>query len=118
MRAKTKPLRPSLREKKRYIVFEFVSEHKFNAHDVSYAITDACRKYIGEFGLAKAKIKFISNAYMPEKNRGIIRVANKAVEPVVASLVMITNIKGRRAAYHTIGKSGILKKAKNKFLTK
>ncbi len=110
----TKPLRPSLREKKRYIVFEIDSRHDFTAKQAKDAAISSCLRYIGEFGTAKANPYFINNVY--KSNKGIIRVNNKAVEPVRACLAMVDSIDNKKAMIRTLGISGILKKAKNKFL--
>jgi ribonuclease P/MRP protein subunit POP5 len=109
-----KTLNPSLREKKRYIVFEIISEKQFNADDAKYSIIGACKHFLGEFGSAKANIYFVKTEY--KDNKGIIRVANKMTNDVIAALVLVTDIKGTPVIFHTLGISGILKKAKNKFL--
>jgi ribonuclease P/MRP protein subunit POP5 len=109
-------IKPSLKEKKRYLVFEIVSNAQISSYDARKAINDACLRYLGEFGCAKANVFYIQDAYVPEHNRGIIRVANKAVDDVRAAMVMITRINDTQVIVHTLGISGILKKAKNKFL--
>lgn len=111
-------IKPSSREKKRYVVFEIISETKITFEDAKKAIINTCLRYLGEFGVAKANIYVIRNTYVPDKNRGILRVANKTVVDVRKALGMITNSNNKKVVFKIIGVSGIIKKAKNKFLFK
>lgn len=111
-------IKPSSREKKRYIVFEIISEVKFNFEDVKRAIIGNCLRYLGEFGCEKANIYVIKNTYLFDKGRGIIRVANKMVIDVKSALAKNLVINNQKVVFNIIGVSGIIKKAKNKFLFK
>ncbi len=107
-------MKPSSREKKRYIVFEIISEHEFNFEEVKKAVMSNCLRYLGEFGYEKLRLYIIKNLY--NKNKGMLRVTNKMLNDIKASLAKINQINGKKAALKIIGISGILKKAKNKFL--
>lgn len=110
--------KPSLREKKRYIVFEIISQARFSFEEVTNALIKSCLYYVGKFGLEKAKIYVIKNLFLPDKNRGIFRITNKSVNDFRTILPLIDKINGKKAGIKIIGISGILKKAKNKFLLK
>jgi ribonuclease P/MRP protein subunit POP5 len=109
-------IKPSQREKKRYIVFEIGSEQDFSFKQVKNALIGAILRYIGQFGLEKTRIYVIKNMYM--QNRGIFRITNKSVNDIKMIIPLIKDIEGKKATMKIIGISGILKKAKNKFLLK
>ena len=114
---KIKPVLPSLREKKRYLVFEIISDKKIdNIISISKTIFDSCQKYLGEMGMAKAGILILDNKFNKEKQRGIIKVNNKMVDNLKSSLCFIKKIDNKEAIVKSVGVSGILKKAQNKFI--
>jgi ribonuclease P/MRP protein subunit POP5 len=107
-----KPILPSLREKKRYIVYEAISDKKLNSNEIKQSIDDALLKFIGEFGYAKAGPLFVQT----KNNKGIIRINNKYLNEIKTSLALIEKIKNKKVIIKTIGVSGILKKARLKYL--
>ncbi len=114
---KIKPILPSLRGKKRYLVFEIISEQKIdNPNMVSEAILDSCHKYFGEMGMANAGLLVLNNKYNNEKQRGVIKVNNKMLNNLKASLCFVKTINGKPAIVKSVGVSGILKKAQDKFM--
>ena len=116
---KLKPILPSLREKKRYLVFEVISKEKVKDIDaVSSAILQASLQFLGQFGAAKAGIVVLNNKWDAEKQRGIMKVSHKHVDDVKASLVFAKKIENKDAIIRSLGVSGILKKAENNFLKK
>ena len=81
--ARIKPILPSLREKKRYLVFKVISDKKkedFKA--VSKAIWDCSLQFLGEFGVANAGIWVLPDKYNDNKKMGIIRVGHKYINHV------------------------------------
>ena len=104
-----KPLLPSLREKKRYVVFESVAD-SFDKQKIEKLIEEACLKFIGENGYSKAGIMILKDSW--KRNKGVIKVNTKYVDEVKMSLGLI---KGK-IIVNAIGVSGTLKKAKQKFM--
>ncbi len=114
---KIKPLLPSLREKKRYLVFEIISKTKINnLNSISKAIFQSCHDFLGQMGLAKAGILILNDKFNKEKQRGIIRVNNKMVNHLKGSLCFVKEIDNQEVIIKSVGVSGILKKAQNKFI--
>ncbi len=105
---KEKQLLPSLREKKRYIVYEVLSNKSFSFSEISKAITAAIKNFIGELGCAKAGI-ILLNKY--KNNKGILRVNHKSVDEVRSALTLIKEINNQKTVVKTIRTSGILNKA-------
>jgi len=112
-----KSLLPTLKEKKRYLVFEIISESKINDFsDVSRQILSSCSRFIGEQGMAKAGIIVMHDRWNQQTQQGIARVNNKYVDNLKASLALIKNINSEKVIVRSKGVSGILKKAHNKFM--
>jgi ribonuclease P/MRP protein subunit POP5 len=114
---KIKPVLPSLREKKRYLVFEVISDKKLeNVNSISKTIMNDCQNYLGEMGMAKAGLMILNNKYNPNMQRGVIKVSHKMVDSLRAALCFVKEIDNQKVIVKSVGISGILKKAQNKYL--
>ena len=119
VKTKLKPVLPSLREKKRYIAFEVISNEKLKDFSaVSDAIIECSFYFLGQLGAAKAGIMPLQNKWNPELQRGMIKVSHKYVDAVKAALMFAGKVNGKDAIFRSIGVSGILKKAENNYLKK
>ena len=106
-----KPISPALREKKRYLVYEVVSDKKFMYNEVKKAIDEANLRFLGELGLAKSGVIHID---IFKDNKGILKVSNKFVNELKVSLGLIKNINNQNVIVNTISVSGILNKAEKR----
>lgn len=101
---KIKRFLPTLREKKRYLVFEVISKN--NPKDIVRRLTDSFIAFVGTLGQASAGLQVLT--YDDKTQKGIIRVNNKYLDHLRASLAL-TEIE------NTIVKSnfasGVLNKA-------
>ncbi len=112
--AKLKAVLPSLRERKRYIVFEILSEKKItDAFKVQMAIEQAMLNYTGVQGAASAGMIFLKEAY--QDNLGLIKVSNIAVDTLKGALTFITHIENDEVIVRSKGVSGSIKKT-DKFI--
>ncbi len=111
-----KPLPPSLRDHKRYVVFEAISENKIEYGDFVNAVWDSMLNFLGELEASKAKIWFIKNLYDENNQRGIIRCGNNYVEHIRTVLSLIHMIGEKRVAIKILGVTGTIKSARNKYL--
>ncbi len=117
VKTKLKPILPSLREKKRYLVFEVLSKDRIkDVSKVSNAIMHYSLQLMGQFGVAKAGIIPLQNKWNPELQKGIIKVGHKHVEALKAALMLATKIDDKEVIFRSIGVSGILNKAEGKFM--
>ncbi len=117
VKAKIKPLLPSLRERKRYLAYQVISEYRFNdAVHINKAILDAANEFLGNMGMAKAGIIPINDKWSEKMQRGILRVSHKHVDELKASLIFVKNIQGKEVVIKSVGASGILRKAQQKYL--
>ena len=114
---KIKPLLPSLREKKRYVVFEVISREMIrDFHFVSDAILNYSFQLLGQYGVAKAGLIILDDKWDRSNQRGIIKVSHRYVDAIKAALVFVDRINNAPAAIRSLGVSGILNKAERKFL--
>ncbi len=108
---------PTLKERKRYLVFEIISEENIgNFSSVSNAIWGKTKDFIGELGLARAGMWLLPDKWDSKKQMGIIKVNNKYVDEIKASLTLVKKIDDQEVIIRSRGVSGILKKAENKFM--
>ena len=113
MNTKLKPILPSLREKKRYLVFEVISKEKISDFEhVANEIQHCSLQFLGKLGAAKAGIIPLANKWNESLQRGIMKVSHKHVDAAKASLMFTNN----DIIFRSLGVSGILKKAESKFL--
>ena len=117
MNRKIRPMLPSLREKKRYLAFEVISNQKVeNFKEVSEAITGSASMFLGQLGMAKAGMIILKDKWNKSIQRGIMRVDHKHIDNLKASLTFIEKIGDKEAIVKSVGVSGILKKAENNYL--
>lgn len=117
IKTKLKPVLPSLREKKRYIVFEVISKERINDINlVSSAISRCSLQFLGQLGAAKAGIMMLNNKWNPALQRGVIKVSHKHVDAAKAALTFANRIDNADVIFRSVGVSGILRKAEQKFL--
>lgn len=110
---KQKPILPSLKEKRRYLVFEVISASQIAFSDVREGILNELTALIGRLGMAKANISFMDDW---KNNKGIIKVNNRYLDYVKASFVSLKKISKREAIIRSIGVSGLLNKARAKYI--
>ncbi|MBI2653214.1 hypothetical protein HYX02_00230 [Candidatus Woesearchaeota archaeon] len=117
IKTKLKPILPSLREKKRYLVFEIISKERVeDAGAVSNAIWGCALKFLGQLGTAKAGIMVLNNKWNAKLQRGVIKVSHKHVDALKAALIFAGGIDNTEVIFKSVGVSGILRKAERKYL--
>lgn len=111
---KLKPILPSLKEKKRYLSFEILSESSFSAEEVSKAAMESCINFLGTFEAGKASLMFLSDKY--SNNTGVIKTNHKYTDKVRTAVALVNNINSKEVIIRTRIVSGTLKKAISKFI--
>jgi len=110
-------LLPSLRQKKRYLVFEILSEKKFSALEVEQAITQALKDFLGQLGLAQSAPLFIKEKFNQNKQRFILKINHNYTNEAKTALTLIKKIKNQSLILKSLAVSGTIKKA-NEVLSK
>ncbi len=101
-------IKPSKRAKKRYIAFEVVSNKLNNGYFAHNAIRKSVLNALGmQYG--QAGVRFLNGKYRPSLHRGIFRVNNSHARAIIDAVNKTDSIK-------TLGMSGILKKAEERYL--
>ncbi len=111
--SKLKPLLPSLRERKRYIAYEMISEQEIEK-DVSNQVLENIRNTLGLFDSANAGI--LSVEYDEKRQEGILRTSHDSVNKVRTALALLQELDGHSVVPRVKGVSGNLKKARNKYM--
>ncbi len=114
--SRPKILPPSMRQKKRYLVFEVISNEKITYIDFINAASESMLALLGDLEVSEARVWFIQNLFNPEKKRGVIKVDHMAVEPVRASLALVSIIGESKAIIRILGVTGTIKSAQVKYL--
>jgi len=105
-----RPILPSLKEQKRYLLFRILSSESVSKSLCGDAISKATLRFLGELNCAKAGINFLAENY--KDNQGIIRVNTKYVDEVKVALASIKEIASQRVTFDVIKASGNVGKLK------
>ncbi|PIN73091.1 ribonuclease P protein component 2 [Candidatus Woesearchaeota archaeon CG10_big_fil_rev_8_21_14_0_10_45_16] len=102
-------LLPSLKPKKRYVLFQIAGDKAFTADEVKKAVDEALKSFLGDLGLAKASPSFIKERY--KNNHFIIKVNHDWVDELKSAVILIKKIKNNPVLLKSIVTSGALQKA-------
>ena len=105
---------PSLRSKKRYIVFKIISENSLEYYNVKDAVWNSLSNWMGERNLAAANVRLIKNLWSSKDGKGFIQCSHKAVDSVKTALALIHQIGDEKVIFQTIKISGTIKSGKIK----
>ena len=111
-----KQLPPTLRDIKRYVVFEIISDNHVTYKDVVEALWTSMSNFLGEMQASKAKIWVIQNLLDEKNKKGIIRCSHTYVEHTRVVLSLIQFIGESRATIKVLGVTGTIKSAKVKYM--
>lgn len=107
-----KPIKPSAKERKRYILFKLKSDKEVEKGDVQKLVIQAGLQFLGELGMARSGLQFLPETWNKTNMTGIIRTGHKFVNETKAALALIKEVKGKRAAISTVRTSGSIDKLK------
>ena len=111
-----KQLPPSLRDIKRYVVFEIISENHVTYKDLVETLWTSVSNFLGEMQASKAKIWAIQNLFVEKSKKGIIRCSHTYVEHTRVVLSLIQFIGESRATVKVLGVTGTIKSARVKYM--
>jgi len=101
-------LGPSMREKKRYMAYELMSEKPL-PRDADRQLIARINDLLGVFNASKAGILPVK--YNSEKQRGLLKVERKFVDFVRACFVMTKSLNNQEVLIRTLFVSGMLNRA-------
>jgi len=106
--------RPTLRQKRRYLVFRVVSEEPLLYDNVRNAIYDSVARWLGDNENAKAGVHIVKNLWDGRMRTGFIRCAPKYVDDVRTGMALVHQIGDSRVIIETLRVSGTIKSATEK----
>jgi len=98
--------------KRRYLLLQIDTDAALSQREFTDAVWSAITRLYGEYGASSTNLSLIN--YDEEKKSALIRVSLNALQPVRASLALITRIADRDATVHVIGISVTVKSLKEK----
>jgi ribonuclease P/MRP protein subunit POP5 len=108
---KLKILKPTLREKNRYITFRVISEvgEEFTYSDLESAIWNIMLDFLGEEGVSKTSVWLLKERWDPKRQIGILRCNHKSVQEIIATLGLINRLGDNRITFKILKVSGTIK---------
>lgn len=103
---------PTLREKKRYIIFRVISDSRVDYNSAKDAVWASLLEWMGEKELAKANVWLIKNLWNFNEQGGMIRCHPKYVDSVKVGLALIHQIGDSKVIFQTLRVTGTIKKGK------
>jgi|SRR3989338_592028 len=102
----------SLKPKKRYVLFEIISEEKFTATEVEKTVEEALHNFLGDLGVSKAAPMFVKEKFT--NNTFILKIHHKYVDECKSALILIKKIKNKPVILKSIITSGTIKKTSSR----
>ena len=96
--------------RKRYIVFEVISNEIITSSELNHALKEEAEKLLGILGLSDITLKLID--FDEKFKRGIIRTDNHSKYVVLALLGLIRNINDKKVLLIPLKTTGTIKKAR------
>jgi ribonuclease P/MRP protein subunit POP5 len=119
---KLKILPPHLRNKKRYLAFEVISEKAISRDEVISLMWGAAGNMYGACGVSRFDLWIVKiwHCTISGQNviKGILRCNRGEVDSLRSIFPLINYFKGKRVVFHTLGVSGTIKSATKKFIIK
>ena len=108
---KLKILKPTLREKNRYIPFQVISEtgEEFTYSDLESAVWNTILDFLGEQGVSKTSVWLLKDRWDQKRQIGILRCNHKSVQEIIASLGLINRLGDNRITFKILKVSGTIK---------
>jgi len=108
---KLKILKPTLREKNRYISFKVISEvgEEFTYSDLESAVWNTILDFLGERGVSRTSVWLLKDRWDQKRQKGILRCNHKSVQEVIASLGLINRLGDNRITFKILKVSGTIK---------
>jgi len=117
---KLKILPPHLRNKKRYLAFEVLSDDSLNREEVISMIWGAAANLHGSCRVSQFDlwVVMVWQCGLTGQNavKGILRCNRDSVDSIRSIFPLINHFKGIKVVFHTLGVSGTIKSAKRKFI--
>jgi len=112
---KLKILLPSLRERKRYILFKLISEGQVSYPLLKELITSTILKFYGELTFGKFGLKFLDERWCEKKQTGIVKCNHLYVQNIIVALGLLQRLGDHRINVKILRVSGTIKSLQKEF---
>jgi len=102
-------LNPTLRQKKRYVLFEVQSLTHFSMSEVKEEVEQALQRFFGIWGMAYASPQFVSESFQDKTQRFVVKVNHTFVDELRMGIILSKNIKNTPVLIRSLLTSGTLK---------
>jgi RNase P/RNase MRP subunit POP5 len=107
---------PSMRQKKRYLIFRLHSDEPVSFQDMKNAVWNSVLNWLGDNEAPNADIHIVKNLWSGKDQTGFIRCHPKYVDQVKMALALIHQIGEQKVIFQTVRVSGTIKAGKEKAL--
>lgn len=104
-------LQPSLRQKKRYVVFQVIGAQKFSWAEIKSEVEAAAQQFWGDWGKARASPLLLDEKFSFQKQTFIIKVNHKYVDQLIMAMALSKSIKNIPIIMRSTITSGTILKA-------
>lgn len=104
-------LSPTLKQKKRYVIFEIVADKKISFSEIKEELEKSMKNFWGSSGISKAGPMIMEEKFNFEKQKFLVKVNHKFVDELKSALILSKSIKNTPIIVKSIIVSGTLKKA-------
>jgi ribonuclease P/MRP protein subunit POP5 len=109
-----KHLKPTLREKNRYVAFALNCGRKCSRDEVVKAVWNTVIRFLGEINAGTLSLWVMD--WDDASQRGILKTTNKSIKDLRLGLTMLSKIGENNASVNVMHVSGTLKKARESLL--
>lgn len=106
---KLKPLSPTLRQKKRFILVEIESNKKFDFKEVSENLVEEIITYLGAVEFGKSGIWILRDKFDAKNQRAVLKVSTKTKDKLIGVLSLIQKLSNTDVRIKLLSVSGTLK---------
>jgi ribonuclease P/MRP protein subunit POP5 len=113
-----KALLPSLRERKRYILFKVISEQSINYQLFKELLSSTILKFYGELTFGKFGFRILNERWNEKEQIGIIKCNHLYVPNIIVALGLLQRLGDRRVNVKILKVSGTIKSLLKEFKSK
>jgi len=115
---KLKTLLPSLRERKRYILFKVISEQAINYQLFKELLSSTILKFYGELTFGKFGFKILDERWNEKEQIGIVKCNHLYVPNIIVALGLLQRLGDYRVNVKILKVSGTIKSLLKEFKSK
>ena len=106
---KLKPLSPTLRQRKRFVKAQIISQKKFDFKEISESLIEEIILYMGAIDLGKSGIWLLRDKFDYENQIIIMKVGTKYKDKLIGVLSLVNNVSSIKTKIETLKVSSTLK---------